>query len=296
MRNPQIEELFSGLSRNSIFQSLAGRIASAADPALFRLSGLTLTARAIYTVLLHAATRRPQLFIVDGNKQAEAIFPLLRTFSDLINPGNAPLLLPALDVLPGQAMSPHAEILAVRAAALCQLAAGFTGITVLPVTAALARMEAPAYYRQLAQVLRVKDEVPLDDLALHLESVGYERNDPVEMAGQYSIRGGILDVFPPEQEQPVRIEFFGDEIESIRRFDAATQRSIHKLNECELLPLTEFQRSRPVLAALADHLRERGIRSRELPVNGEPFAGWESVLPAVRPRGSSLSSLSTNRR
>ena len=81
-------------------------------------------------------------------------------------------------------------------------------------------MEAPAYYLQLAQTLRIKDEVTLDDLAFHLESVGYEKSDPVEMVGQYSIRGGILDVFSPDQEQPVRIEFFGDEIESIRRFDA----------------------------------------------------------------------------
>ncbi|HYA18137.1 MAG TPA: transcription-repair coupling factor [Bryobacteraceae bacterium] len=288
MRNPQIEELFSGLARNAAFQSLAAKAAVVPGERLFRLSGLTLTARAIYAVLLHAATRRPQIFIVDGNRQAEALYPLLRTFAELIEPGHAPLLLPALDVLPGQAMSPHAEILAARAAALCQLASGFNGIVVLPVAAALARMEAPAYYRQLAQVLHVKDEVPLDDLALHLESVGYEKTDPVEMAGQYSIRGGILDVFPPEQEQPVRVEFFGDEIESIRRFDASTQRSIHKLNECQLEPLTEFQKSRPVLAALADYLRERGIRSRELPVNGEPFAGWEQLLPAVRPPGATI--------
>jgi transcription-repair coupling factor (superfamily II helicase) len=286
------------LARNVAFQSLAGKVGSAAGPNLFRLSGLTLTAKAIYAVLLHAATRRPQLLIVDGNKQAEALYPLLRTFSDLLapgnEPGNPPLLLPALDVLPGQSMSPHAEILAARASVLGQLSNGYSGITVVPVAAALMRMDHPATYRQLAQKLHVKDEVPLDDLALHLESVGYEKNDPVEMAGHYSIRGGILDVFPPEQEQPVRIEFFGDEIESIRRFDAATQRSIHKLNECELQPLTEFQRSRSVLAALADHLRERGIRTRELPVNGETFAGWESLLPAIRPRGASLADFFDN--
>lgn len=299
MRNPQIEELFSGLARNAVFQSLAATVTQsvtegnatesktdASRP--FRLSGLTPTARALYAVLLHAATRRPQIFIVDGNKQAEALYPLLRTFAELIEPGHLPLLLPALDVLPGQAMSPHAEILAARATALGQLAGGFNGIAVLPVAAALARMEAPSWYLRLAQRLRVKDEVPLDDLALHLESVGYEKADPVEMAGQYSIRGGILDVFPPGQEQPVRIEFFGDEIESIRRFDASTQRSIHKLNECELEPLTEFQKSRPVLASLADYLRARGIRSRELPVNGEPFAGWEQLLPAVRPPAATI--------
>ncbi len=288
MRNLQIEELFSGLARGTVFQNLAARVAAAEGTNLYRLSGLTSTAKAVYAALLHHATRKPQLIIADGNKQAEALFSLLRTFADLIEPGNPPLMFPALDVLPGQAMSPHAEILATRAAVLGQLANGKAGIVVVPVAAALTRTDAPASYRQLAQLLKIHDEVPLDELAVHLESVGYERSDPVQSAGQYSIRGGIFDVFSPDQDQPLRIEFFGDEIESIRRFDAETQRSIHKLNECVLQPLTEFQKSRRLLASLADHLRENGVRSRDLPVNGETFPGWEVMLAAVRPRTSTL--------
>jgi transcription-repair coupling factor (superfamily II helicase) len=289
LRNLQIEELFSGLARGAAFQSLVSSVNAGAKGAnRFRLSGLTSTAKAVYAALLHSATRRPQIIVVDGNKQAESLYALVRTFADLIEPGNPPLLFPALDVLPGQAMSPHAEILAVRAAVLGQLATGQAGIVIVPVAAALARTDAPASYKQLAQTLKIHEEVPLDDLTLHLESVGYERSDPVQSAGQYSIRGGILDVFSPEQDQPLRIEFFGDEIESIRRFDAETQRSIHKLNECVIQPLTEFQKSRPLLASLADHLREHGVRSRDLPVNGETFPGWEVMLAAVRPRLSTL--------
>jgi transcription-repair coupling factor (superfamily II helicase) len=289
LRNLQIEDLLSGLSQNAGFQALAARVAPAGGaPGALRLSGLTLTAKALYFALLYHATGRPQFIVVDGNKQAEALFPLLQTFAELVGGGIAPLLLPALDVLPGQSMSPHAEILATRAATLEQLATGGGGITVAPIAAALSRTEAPAYYRQLTQTLRIHDEIPLDDLAAHLESVGYERHDPVEMAGEYSIRGGILDVFSPEQAQPVRVEFFGDEIESIRRFDPESQRSIHKLNECVLQPLTEFQRSRGLLAELADRMRESGVRGRELPVNGEPFPGWELLTTAVRPRRSTL--------
>jgi transcription-repair coupling factor (superfamily II helicase) len=273
MRNPQIDDLLSGLTRTPAFQAVAARVASASGRDSLRLSGLTLTAKALYSVLLHKATGRPQLIVVDGNKQAETLLPLLQTFADLVEPGNPPVYLPALDVLPGQHMSPHAEILATRATALCRLANGSGGIALAPVAAALSRTEAPPYYRQLTQNLRVKDEVPLDDLAAHLESVGYERRDPVEMVGEYSIRGGILDVFSPEQTQPVRIEFFGDEIESIRRYDPESQRSIHKLNECVLQPLTEFQKSRALLAELG---------------NGEAFPGWELLVPTVRPRTGSL--------
>jgi transcription-repair coupling factor (superfamily II helicase) len=288
LRNLQIDHLFSELTRNTAFQSLVKRAGSGSG--VFCVDGLTLTAKALYAVLLHQATGRPQLIVVDGNKQADALFPLLQTFAGLISPESAPspLLLPALDVLPGQSMSPHAEILSMRATALARLADGPSGITLAPVAAALSRIEAPHYYRQLTQTLRVHDEVPLDDLAAHLESVGYERRDPVEMAGEYSIRGGILDVFSPEQPQPVRVEFFGDEIESIRRFDQESQRSIHKLNECVLQPLTEFQKSRPLLAELAGHLVESGARGRDLPPPGETFPGWELLLTAVRPRKSSI--------
>jgi len=289
LRNLQIDDLFSELTRHAAFQSLASRAGAPGEAGrALRLSGLTLTARALYAVLLHEATGRPQLIVVDGNKQAEALLPLLETFAGLINPGAAPVFLPALDVLPGQNMSPHAEILATRARALSQLANGHGGILLAPIAAALARIEVPSYYRQLTQTLKVREEVPLDDLAAHLESVGYERRDPVEMVGQYSIRGGILDVFSPEQAQPVRVEFFGDEIESIRRFDPESQRSIHKLNECVLQPLTEFQRSRPLLADLANRLRESGVHERDLPASGETFAGWETLLAAVRPRQSSI--------
>jgi transcription-repair coupling factor (superfamily II helicase) len=286
LRNLQTGHLFSDLTRNAAFQSLATRLAAngGSPGGVVRVGGLTLTAKALYAVLLHHATGRPQLIVVDGNKQAEAMFPLLQTFAGLVSldGARAPLLLPALDVLPGQNMSPHAEILATRATALAQLANGNNGITLAPVAAALSRTEAPHYYRQLTQTLRVHDEVPLDDLAAHLESVGYERRDPVEMVGEYSIRGGILDVFSPEQAQPVRVEFFGDEIESIRRFDPESQRSIHKLNECALQPLTEFQKSRALLSELAE------LRGRDRVPAGEPFPGWELLVTAVRPHKSSL--------
>ena len=288
MRNTELEELLSGAARHPAFLALTRQFASADVPAVLRLSGLTLTARALYLALLHQTITRPLLVVVDGNKQAEALLPALRTFAELLAPGTDPILIPFLDVLPGQSLSPHAEILAARASALGRLASGYSGIVVAPVAAALSKLEAPAYYRQLTQVLKIHDEIPLDDLAAHLESVGYERSDPVEMVGQYSIRGGILDVFSPEQEQPVRVEFFGDEVESIRRFDSASQRSIHKLSECTLQPLSEFQTSRPLLAELANRVRENGARGRDVPVSGEPFAGWETLIGALRPRASSL--------
>jgi transcription-repair coupling factor (superfamily II helicase) len=105
-------------------------------------------------------------------------------------------------------------------------------ITILPVAAALLRVAPGEHYRQLALKLRAGDELPLDVVLAHLESIGYERREPVEMVGEYSVRGGILDVFSPEASKPVRIDMFGDQVDSIRRFDVESQRSVLKIEEC----------------------------------------------------------------
>jgi transcription-repair coupling factor (superfamily II helicase) len=287
--HPSIRELFLNLNRHPVFQDVVQRLHA---PHTLRLSGLTATAKALYTVLLWQVTERPILIVVDGNKQAELLFEAIDSFFQLLVPASrdrsGPQLLPALDVMPGQAMSPHAEILQTRATALWRLAHGQVPITVTPAASALLRIERPQHYRQLAQALKVGDEIPIDDLTAHLESIGYEKREPVEMVGEYSVRGGILDVFSPEAEKPVRLEMFGDEIDSIRQFDVESQRSVLKVNSCMLLPLTPYQKSRHTLAELANMLREAGMPSRELPLDGDTFAGWQLLLPLVHKPEASL--------
>lgn len=284
MIHPSIRDLFQRLSRHASFHELVRRLTSEA-PATLSLSGLTNTAKAIYLVLLWQATERPMLVVVDGNKQAEALFELVDTFHELLVPaseGSRPQALPALDVLPGQNLSPHTEIAQQRAVALWRLATRRIPLTITPVTSALLKIEPPEYYRQLALTLRNGEEVPLEDVIRHLESIGYEKREPVEMVGEYSLRGGILDVFPAEASQPVRVEFFGDQVESMRRFDVETQRSVLKVEEVTVLPLSEQQRSRGLLLELAGRLDRDDI------VPGEMFPGWEFALPLLRPRTASL--------
>ena len=83
-------------------------------------------------------------------------------------------------------------------------------------------------------------EYNIKDLASELADMGYERYGIVEGTGQFSVRGGILDVFTPESENPVRIEFFGDEVDSIRSFDRETQRSLKNLKEIDIYPAREI--------------------------------------------------------
>ncbi|MCC7499670.1 MAG: transcription-repair coupling factor [Bryobacterales bacterium] len=285
MSTAAIQELFESLGRHPAFQSLVQRAASVGGE--LSLSGLTTTAKAAYLALLAAQTRRPLLVLVDGNRQAEALCPLLETFSGILarNGTPAPQLVPALDVLPFQELSPHNQISAQRAVGLWRMATGQAPITVTPVASALLKIEAAPFYRQLALSVRVNDEVAPEDLVRHLDSIGYERREPVEMVGEYSVRGGIVDVFPAEAPNPVRIEFFGDMIESMRRFEVETQRSVHRTDEVLLLPLVEFPRSRELLLELARTVARPGI------IPGEAFAGWEFHVPLLHPRGETILSL-----
>src|SRR5438270_8453040 len=108
------------------------------------------------------------------------------------------------------------------------------------------------------------------------------------MPGQYALRGGILDVYSPEADRPVRVEFFGDEVESIRKFDPGTQRSSNPLDEALLLPLTETPVSEELLGAVharlsgkriagAEDIVEQAVRSGGVTV----FPGWEFYAPVA---------------
>jgi transcription-repair coupling factor (superfamily II helicase) len=143
------------------------------------------------------------------------------------------------------------------------------------------------YYSGLAVTLRRGEEVDVEMLTAHLAGVGYTQMDLVEMPGQFTRRGGILDVYSPESDRPVRIEFFGDEIETIRKFDPETQRSQSPLDETSLLPLTETPVTERLLAAVHARLNRsvskatpRTTKTKRWPPKCSAggvsvFPGWE---------------------
>jgi transcription-repair coupling factor (superfamily II helicase) len=291
--HPATREFLQSAAKQPAFQSLLHSLLRS-ERGPFSVSGLVDTAKALYIVLLYQATEKPIFVLVDGNKQAETLLESIEVFFNLLFEDHnlpSPHLVPALDVLPHQRLSPHNEIEEKRAIALWRLSTQKVPITIAPLASALLRTESAEFYRQLALTLRTGEELPLEDLVQHLESIGYERREPVELVGEYSVRGGILDVFPAESSRPARIEFFGDEIESIRQFDVASQRSVLKTTSITLLPLAEYPRSRPLLRQLAE---AAGNLDLELSNPGEIFPGWEFLVPLVRPRSHNLLSLSAD--
>jgi len=292
---PLVRELFADVERNPAFARAASPIKSHAGR--IRLSGLTPSAKLLHLALLHRAGGRPIVYLVANNKTAEEALPILRAFAELTGAADpaSVLHLPAYDVLPFENLSPHPEIQEQRAHALWSIATGGANLVVTPIKAAAMCMRTAEYYAGLARTLRRSETMDPDSLVEHLNIVGYTKADVVEMPGEYALRGGILDVFPPEAERPARIEFFGDEIESIRSFDAGTQRSLASRDEVTLLPLSENPVSAEILTAIHSRLSGKRVQgSREIIENTMSelgvgvFPGWEFYAPVAGAQASIL--------
>src|SRR5579875_3671515 len=278
---PFVRELLADLEHSPSFEQARRHLALARGRR--RVSGLTNTARALYIPLFARAAGVPSLVLVADNKAADAMHFALLAGCDLTGaiPADRVLRLPAHDVLPFENLSPHPDIQEQRAKTLWKIATGEASIVVAPVEAAAMKLFPAPFYAGLAQVLRRGEEVDVETLLTHLTSIGYTRNDVVEMPGQFTRRGGILDVYSPEADRPVRIEFFGDEIESIRKFDPETQRSAAPLDEARLLPLTETPVTERLLAAVHTRLSGERVESSDDPelVEAAIAAGGVSVFP-----------------
>jgi transcription-repair coupling factor (superfamily II helicase) len=211
---------------------------------------------------------------VETNQRAEALLEPVRWFYRAVTgkPGYRVVHFPSHEVLPYESRSPHAEISEDRAVALWRFASGEADLLIDRVQSALWRMRDPEFYRQLARTVERDQTIPHEELLEFLSSAGYEKQVTCEMPGQYSVRGGIIDVFSPEAPQPVRIELLGDSIESIRAFDPNTQRSTNPVQRATLMPLTEYLRRWALLERLS--VPAASGREDDSPSVGF-FPGWE---------------------
>jgi len=243
--------------------SMEGALAEVrANAGSVSITGLHDVAKALVAVYLTHALRRPAFFVTASNRRAESLAETLRFFAAIFPgaSGNVATL-PSFDRLPWELQSPHADILERRATTLFRLVDGQISLVIAPVSAALWRYQDPAAYLYLARTLAKDTEIGHEELITHLGSVGYTRTEMVELPGQFAVRGGIIDVFSPEAMRPVRIELLGDTVESVREFDARTQRSIAPVNRTSLLPLMEWAVPPPESAAADDPVTWEAISS-----------------------------------
>ena len=147
---------------------------------------------------------------------------------------------PSHEVDPYRGLAPHFDVAAARGRALYGLAIGSTRVVVAAAAALLPRLSPPDRLLAAGTRLSVGALLEPPDLAALLGDAGYTPADPVDAHGEFCVRGGVVDFFPAGDDQPIRAEFAADSLESLRRFDPATQRSTRSLDRAEVLPLREL--------------------------------------------------------
>ena len=224
--------------------------------------GLTGPARLLVPLL---ASPPPLLVVVSAERLVERVAEDLRTLLQEMGAPGAVLTLPAPGPAPFRGLPRHPEAALRRAASVHAALRKRLGALVASPAGLLRPILAPRLFETRVIGIETGEDLTPEILLEALDEGGYRREDPVSAPGQVARRGGILDVFPPDRDAPVRIEFLGDTVESLRTFDPETQRTTAGLDRLEVLPLSDAFAPRSVLDALRRLLPERFAGVRELP-------------------------------
>ena len=230
---------------------------------------------------------RPFIVLLPSAKEAARFFREVSFFMPeaygRAEPGERGIYdFPAYDISPLSGLSPHRNVINRRLQALYALTSEKCPIVITSLEAVLFKiMPKDALIRAL-EYLEPGEEFEREELLKKLETGGYLRTSLVEEMGDYSVRGGVIDVFPPLYSQPVRLEFWGNRLESIRHFDSETQRSSTHLKELSILPASEV--------IMGDKNMERARSMGRLPVQveGGGFPGQEAWLNHFYPELDTL--------
>ncbi|MEQ9892252.1 transcription-repair coupling factor [Pectobacterium aroidearum] len=165
--------------------------------------------------------------------------------------------LPDWETLPYDSFSPHQEIISTRLSTLYQLPNMTRGVLILPVNTLMQRVCPHSFLHGHALVLKKGQRLSRDKLRSQLEQAGYRSVDQVMEHGEYATRGALLDLFPMGSEEPYRIDFFDDEIDSLRLFDVDTQRTLNEVQHINLLPAHEFPTDKTAIELFRSQWREQ---------------------------------------
>ena len=230
-------------------------------------AGLTPAAKALAAAVTARTATSPTLLVVPTDKDVEQMTGDARFFYGALEGASqaaiesAVLPLPSLQVDPYRGIAPHLRVAATRARALHGAATGTVRLMVASAAALLPRVSPPERLLRASIDLKTGTEIEPQDLADLLVDAGFIREDPVDEHGAFTIRGGIVDVFAAGDGEPVRIEFVGDMVESLRRFDPSTQRSTGATDQVRVIPLRErFDDESDAMPLVAFLAASRGVQ------------------------------------
>ena len=232
----------TSLALRALLKTAASR--AGLDRARPVVTGLSSAAAALHVAA--SSEEKPVLLVVPTDAHVERMVGDVRFFlANLTGASSADAEravrpFPSQEVDPYRELAPHLEVASARAGALHGLATSAVRVIVASARALLPRLSDPSRLAGAGISIGLGDEIAPSDLGAALVLAGFNPEDPVDEHGEFCVRGGIVDFYPASESQPVRLEFVGDIIESIRRFDAATQRSLTALDRVTVVPQREL--------------------------------------------------------
>jgi transcription-repair coupling factor (superfamily II helicase) len=211
------------------------------------VSGLTPAAKALFVAAASNALPHGIVwYVVPGDVDIEQAVDDIGFFLSALEGGSSAtrersvLPFPSHEVDPYRGLSPHFGVTSARARALHAIGHQTARVVVASAAAMFPRISDPGRLLGAALDLKPGQEIALSDLSQHLVDAGFAREDPTDQHGEFAVRGGIVDIFPAGEAQPVRLEFVGDTIESMRRYDPASQRSVEAIDQVTIVPLQDI--------------------------------------------------------
>ncbi|MCJ7542642.1 MAG: transcription-repair coupling factor, partial [Desulfobacterales bacterium] len=260
-------------------------------------TGLSGSEKAYFVNRLYMKHRAPVVVVTSSTKEAEICLEDLDFFTE--RPSPPPIYFPPYNITPFKYLSYHNETAAKRIRSLYQLIVGdVPPMVVTTISALMQRILPKQELCDYAELVMIEEDIDRDRLVDKLISSGYDRSSMVEEPGDFSIRGGIFDIFSPLYSDPIRIELFGDTVESIRFFSAVTQRTIKNIPEVVILPARETILKSDHLTPIINRIRKQSSKL-DIPVTRvrdlihrirreRVFPGIESLIPLIYPNPDSF--------
>jgi transcription-repair coupling factor (superfamily II helicase) len=255
-RKKMLSHIVEKIRQSRSVESILGALKSAEGPV--RVSGLLGSSRSVLTSVLHSELGPTTAVICpDGADD-------IREDLESLLGEDAVLYFPDWEILPFDEFSPHEAIVGTRLRTLSRLVDGRRGVVVIPLRAFLRRIIPPADLETAIVPIRLGDVVAPQELISNLIQIGYTRRQVVEDIGTFAMRGGIIDVYPQGLDNPLRVEFFGNEIESIREFDPITQRSVSRIEGFRVRPAREIVLDDSAIERFMGRLTGKRLKGKQI--------------------------------
>ncbi len=240
-----MDSFFRAIRKDRALDRAVDAFSAEKDRAL--VYGITGTQKAALLGAAYSASPRPTVVIAAGRETLEQ----LRTDLGTLLPQATVVELPPQDIITFTAAARSVELAAIRMDVLSRLTRGENVIVLASAEAAVQKVLPRQHFIHNRLTLTSGAMVVREEILASLVRFGYERTDQVESRGQFSVRGGIIDIFAINRPLPLRLELFGDEVDSLREFDPATQRSRDPVSQADILPLSEPERSGEAVSFLS---------------------------------------------